>query len=190
MTDKPRPGRPRRYDFAPVEGFANSGAAYLVAALDELTERLYDMLNDLPVESLSSVPEGASNSIAMLVLHMAAGEAFWMKRSAAAEIPADLEPTLKLGTQDASGDLPESMHDAETLVSICKRVREEVTRPAVSKLEDIDVEVAAGERTVSVRGALMHLVWHWTYHTGQVGLLRRLSAGRYQWRFDQRIAGA
>ena len=38
--DAARNGRPRRYDFAPTDGFADRDAAYLVAALDELSERL------------------------------------------------------------------------------------------------------------------------------------------------------
>jgi uncharacterized damage-inducible protein DinB len=41
---------------------------------------------------------------------------------------------------------------------------------------------------MTVRGVLMHLVWHWTYHSGQVGLLRRLwGQGRYKWTFDRRV---
>ena len=44
---------------------------------------------------------------------------------------------------------------------------------------------------MTVRGVLMHLVWHWTYHSGQVGLLRRLwGHARYKWTFDQNIGQA
>lgn len=71
----PRKGRPRRYDFAPADGFAHPDAAYLVAALDELLERLVDLIHGLPQEALDLVPEGGVNSISMPVRHITRAEA-------------------------------------------------------------------------------------------------------------------
>ena len=30
---------------------------------------------------------------------------------------------------------------------------------------------------------LQHLAWHWTYHSGQIGLLRKFLGHEYQWQF-------
>ncbi len=30
-----------------------------------------------------------------------------------------------------------------------------------------------------------HLQWHWTYHSGQIGLIRRALGQTYKWNFDQ-----
>ena len=60
--------------------------------------------------------------------------------------------------------------------------------PALAVLEDIDAEIDGGSRPLTARGVLMHLVWHWTYHSGQVGLLRRQWGElRYQWTFAQNV---
>ena len=183
-----RPGRPRRYDVQPLMGFANKGAAYAAAMLDELTERLYDLISDLPQGALDFVPPGTTNSIAMLVLHMAWAEASWIARVTETSVPPELEECLSLGRQDGSGDLPPSSNSAEHLMGYCQRVRQELTKPALAPIENIDLEVSDPHRPMTVRGVLMHLIWHWTYHSGQVGLLRRMwGEQHYRWTFDQRV---
>jgi uncharacterized damage-inducible protein DinB len=190
-TSEPRAGRPRRYDIRRAPGFASQDAAYVVAMLDELSERLFDLISDLPQDALDFVPEGTTNSIAMLVTHMAWAEAGWISRATQAAIPPELQEDLLPGKQDASGDLPPSSAAVEQLVEYCRRVRQQVTKPALALVKDLDVEVSDERRPMTVRGVLMHLVWHWTYHSGQVGLLRRLwGHHRYKWTFDQNIGQA
>ena len=183
-----RPGRPRRYDIQPVAGFENEGAAYAVAMLDELLERLCDLISDLPQEAIDYVPTGTTNSIAMLVIHMAWAEAGWIARVTGTPVPPALKESLLPGRQGALGDLPRSSTSVGQLVAACRRVRCEVTVPALAPVEHIDAEVSDEHRPMTVRGVLMHLVWHWTYHSGQVGLLRReWGEQRYQWTFDRRV---
>jgi uncharacterized damage-inducible protein DinB len=183
-----RSGRPRRYDIRPVsrERVANREAAYAVALLDELSERLFDLISDLPQEALDFVPEGTTNSIAMLVLHMASAEAGWIARSTRASIAPELEQLLRAGRQGGSGDLPPSSSSPEQLIELCRRVRQEVTDPALSSLPDIDFEIPGERGAMTLRQVLMHLIWHWTYHSGQVGSLRRLWGSRYKWTFAAR----
>jgi uncharacterized damage-inducible protein DinB len=70
---------------------------------------------------------------------------------------------------------------------MCRRARQEVTAPALAVLDDVDRVVPDPKRPMTVRGVLMHLIWHWTYHSGQVGLLRRQWGARYQWMFDNTV---
>ena len=162
-----------------------------MALLEELSERLIDLTADLPQDALDFVPEGTTNSIAMLATHMAWAEASWVSRVTKAAIPADLEKDLLPGKQDASGDLPPSSAAADQLITYCRRVRQQVTMPALALVKDLDVEVGDERRPMTARGVLMHLVWHWTYHSGQVGLLRRLwGHQRYKWTFDKNIGQA
>lgn len=188
MASSARPGRPRRYDFAPADGFAHRDVALAVAALDELLARLDDLISDLPDEALHFAPLDDSNTIAMLTLHMAAGEAGWISRVTGQETPAELKGLLAGGSQDRTGNLPASKPDRERLARACRDVRA-LTKERLAALSDPDRTVDADGRTISVRGVLMHQIWHWTYHTGQVGLLRRLHGTRYQWTFDRRVAG-
>jgi uncharacterized damage-inducible protein DinB len=159
---------------------ADREAAYAVALLDELLERLFDLITDLPQAALDYAPQGTTNSIGVLVLHMAGVEARWIARSTQVSIPPDLEQLLG-PRRDACGDLPPSAVSADQLIALCHRVRHEVTEPALSSLPGIDIEIPDERSQMTVRQVLMHLIWQWTYHSGQVGLLRRLWGARYQW---------
>jgi uncharacterized damage-inducible protein DinB len=68
-------------------------------------------------------------------------------------------------------------------MTVCARVRHEVTLPGLSRIQDLDACLPDDPRQMTVRGVLWHLIWHWTYHSGQVGLLRRLWGSRYKWTF-------
>jgi len=187
IDEAARKGRPRRYDFAPAQGFAHPDAAYMVAALDELTERLFDLIRDLPQEALDFVPEGGTNSISMLARHIARAEAGWVAAVTEEPVPAELENALKAGAQDESGALPPSSASAADLAALARRVRDEITKRRLAPVRDIDTEVASGGRILTVRGVLMNQLWHWTHHTGQVALLRRLARMRYDWTYDTKI---
>jgi uncharacterized damage-inducible protein DinB len=187
QNSKPRLGRARRYDIYPVIGMTDSNVAYAVAMLDELSERLYDLISDLTQEALDYVPQGMTNSIAMLVVHIAWAEGSWISRATGYAIPPDLEACLLPGRQDASGELPVSSSPVDILVAYCRAVRQNVTMPALASVDDIGRELETTGELRTVRQVLMHVIWHWTYHSGQVGLLRRLWGGqRYRWTFGSR----
>ena len=181
----PKSGRPRRYDLRPDADIANPDVAQVLAGLDELSARLFDLIEDLPQPALDFVPEGGTNSIAMLVIHMAWAEAHWVTLATQTPIPDDLRPTLRAGKQGPAGELLPFSASAAELLAICEDVRERITRPTLAPLDDVGAMILDPERTMTVRGVLLHVLWHWTYHSGQVGLLRRLAGARYQWTFDQ-----
>jgi uncharacterized damage-inducible protein DinB len=186
QSNEPRSGRARRYDLHPVLGFADPDIAYVVAMLDELSERLFDLISDLSQEVLGSIPDGTTNSIATLVLHIAWGEASWVSRATGYAIPSDLEESLLPGRQGASGDIPRSSAPAGELIGYCRAVRQEITKVALAPVSDIDRPLESTGELTTLRQVLMHLVWHWIYHSGQVGLLRRLwGANRYKWTFHR-----
>ena len=178
-----RPSRPRQYVLSPVPAIAHPQAAYAAAAIDELRERLVYIIQDLPQEAMDFVPEGAGNTIAMLAVHMAWAEASWVARATGQAIPADLNEALQPGKQGPSGDLTAYSNDAASLIALCGRVRQEVTLPVLSKVQDLDARLEGDPQNMTVRAVLWHLIWHWTYHSGQVGLLRRLWGSRYKWTF-------
>jgi len=178
-----RPSRPRRYDLAPAADIFHPEAAYAVAAIDELRERLYDIIADLPQEAMDFAPEGASNTIAMLTVHMAWAESSWVAHATGQQVPADLQEALIPGKQGSSGDLSPYSNSAADLVALCNRVRHDVTLPGLSQVRDLEVIPENDPRQMTVRSVLWHLIWHWTYHSGQVGLLRRLCGSRYKWTF-------
>lgn len=185
----PKSGRPRRYGFPPLPDFQNAEAALLAATVDEMTERVFDLIADLSPEALDYLPDGGNNTIGMLVLHMVAAEAFWIARVSQTPLPDAIKPHVAGGMQDTSGQMPRLQKTAAELLTAARAVRTEWSLPFLRAQTEIDRPVPDGDRTITVRGALTHLVWHWTYHGGQVGLMRRLAGARYQWTFDKKIGG-
>jgi uncharacterized damage-inducible protein DinB len=176
-------GRGRMYDISPIPDVPNRDIGYAVAVLNELSERVFDQISDLPQKALVFVPEGSYLPIGKLVLHLAAGEAGWMKRISGKPLPSDLEKDLAGGSrQDLLKPLASSKSASE-LIALCRRVREGVTKPVLSEFTDIDTEIEHERGPATVREGLMHLVWHWIYHSGHIGLTRLLWGSDYDWTF-------
>ena len=176
-------GRGRKYDFSPASRISNRDIAYAVAILDELSERVFDQISDLPEEALEYVPEGSYLPIGKLALHMAAGEAGWVSRISGKAIPSDLDNELKGFSRDGLVNPFKATKNASKLIELCKRVREEVTKPGLLEFSDIDTPFENERGPSTVRQGLMHLTWHWIYHSGHIGLTRLLWGSDYDWTF-------
>ncbi len=178
-------GRPRRYRIAPYGGYADASIAALIAALEELTARVYDQIEDLPPEVLAFVPTNSYLSIGLLALHMADGECGWMRSLHPMELPARLETTLAYGKIRTEGpDTPTELLDADTLIEIWTAVRERITLPIARHVENADENYATGRALTTPREVLHHLLWHTTYHSGQIGSIRLEAGSEYTWTFE------
>ena len=93
-------GRLRQYDLDPFAGAADEAMGHFIAVFDELSERVFDQISDLPTEALEFVPEGSYLSIGKLVIHLASGEARMVARISDREIPADLAEELSGGSRE------------------------------------------------------------------------------------------
>jgi len=177
-------GRPREYAIRPVPGFADEGVALAAAVLDELRARVIDQIEDLPRDALTFVSQGTTLTIAALVAHLVWAEVGWLERITGAKAPAELRAAVDgAGRAVPAGDLVIPDLDAEALVSLCERVREEFTLPALARLTDIEVELPSEDRPMTPRAVLMHLIWHWTYHSAHIGLIREQWGSGYAWTF-------
>jgi len=58
----------------------------------------------------------------------------------------------------------------------------------LGEVEDIDEVLEKEGVTFTVRGVMGQLAWHWTYHSGQIGLLRLLWGSDYQWESEDIVA--
>ncbi|MBD3305270.1 DUF664 domain-containing protein [candidate division KSB3 bacterium] len=172
----PKSGRSRQYAVTPAAAFAHQDAAYLGAALDELSHRLFDLIEDLGPTVLEAVPANATHSIATLTVHLADAEAIWLSRIPESTDALELRTILKQSQQNCPTRAPE-------LITLCQRIRAKITIPSLVGRVEIDTPVVQHDKVKSVRQVLLHQLWHWTYHTGQIGLLRRMFGPRYQWNF-------
>jgi len=189
MKDKQdKVGRPRRYALQPPVGFANMELAHGVALLQELAERVCDQIVDLPADALDYTARDTPLTISMLVLHMAWAEAWWVRRITAVAIPEPLRGEIEKGSLGNIGGPPPSGCNASGLIDICRRVQREYSLPRLAEIEDIDEVLKKEGVTFSVRGVMGQLAWHWTYHSGQIGLLRLLWGSDYQWKSEDIVA--
>jgi uncharacterized damage-inducible protein DinB len=177
-------GRPRRYHLEPPAGFANTELSHGVAQLQELAERVYDQTADLPGEALDYTAPDTTLTISMLVLHMAWAEAWWVRKITGVEIPDSLNREIEKGSLGKLSEPPSPGYAASTLIELCRRVQTDYAQPALSDIEEIDTVLTKEGRTFSVRGVMGQLAWHWTYHSGQIGLLRLLWGSDYQWKSE------
>jgi uncharacterized damage-inducible protein DinB len=177
-------GRPRRYDLRAPESFAHPEVGMAAAALDELRARVIDQIEDLDDAALRAVPEGTTLSIAALVVHMVWAEQNWIARITGYPRPADMRTRLDpAGRAVPAGERVVPEMSAADLVALCRRVRDEVTLPALTAFTALDEALPSDDHPMTPRGVLMHLIWHWTYHAGQIGLLRELAGHGYTWTF-------
>lgn len=189
MSTKPtKTGRPRRYELTAPEGFAHRELALGTALLQELAERVYDQVEDLPREALDFTPGDSRLSIGWLVLHMAWAEGRMIGLATGAEVPADLAAGFQTARLDHYGEPPPPSEEPAALIERCRRMQREFTLPALRPLTDIDRPLERGGLKLTLRGVIQQLNWHWSYHSGQIGLIRLLWGSEYTWTTENLLA--
>ena len=177
QQNQPKPSRGRRYELEPLQKLGGLGLE--VAYLDELSARTTDLIDGLPDEVINFRADGSPNSIGFLCLHMVHCEALWINRS--------LSNVFDDVIADICGPEPKNDLDttAEVLTEAMSRCRAEVFKPGIIGLINGDYSFSAPGPFETIDGVLRHISWSWIYHTGQVGLLRRLAGESYRWRFSK-----
>ena len=176
-------GRPRRYDFTSPQGYADPAVGTFAGAIEELGLRFLDLIDDLPVQAMEFLPKGGANSVSMLGVHMIWAEAAWVARIAGSNIADETATLVGLGRQSPGGSLPSSSFTPVELHERWRTVHEGLTLPLLAGAADSGAPVTGASMTILQ--ALMHLCWHWSYHSGQVGVLRRLWGEGYRWTFAE-----
>ena len=180
-------GRPRRYDFTADPAYGSEFVGYTLAALDELLERVVDQINDLPHEALAFTSPHVWFPLGWLPLHLAASEHRLMEKVAEAvrgealHIDPDLARALEGGYLESHGSIPSRLMHADALTDIMRQVRKDVTKPVCRDIEDANARIPEATALSTPRSVLMHLLWHWTYHSGHIGLLRLEWGSDYEW---------
>ena len=182
---KDKRGRGRQYRLKIDEGCENRDAAFILAAFDELSERVIDQVEDLEPDEMDRRPEGVYFSVGKLMVHLIKGEAGRLSKLGGMELPEDMKSALACGDIMDRKELPENLRRAGVLVNLCRRVREEITRPALRKIREIDKPVFSSGPLETGREVLMHLIWHWTYHSGHIGMVRLLLGSDYKWSYAE-----
>ena len=176
-------GRPRQYQLPLDKKFPIEGVGFAMATLDELLDRVVDQFDDMGADEIDKRPDGITFSIGKLAVHMAKGEAGRLARIGGKQIAADLAGPLAHGDILDGTELPTGLRNAAVLVDILRRVREEITRPVCLELRDFEMPLEGLGILNTPKKVLMHMVWHYTYHSGHIGMIRLLLGSDYQWQY-------
>jgi uncharacterized damage-inducible protein DinB len=152
----------------------NPQVAVWCAGLDRGQGPILNLIQDLTPDQLAQVPPGLDNSIATLVLHVAAIEARMAHRIAGRPMPADLQAEFLL--DQPQNPLPQARGEtAETLRAKAEKARD-LLRQTLADVGEADLagQVPFGSGTATVRFALAVLPTHQAQHYGQMQMIRRL----------------
>jgi hypothetical protein len=150
-----------------------TGDDFIKSALRQL--RLYRSLGEksigrLDTAQLNTIPQGESNSIAVIVRHMAGN----MKSRWTDFLTSDGEKTWR--NRDSEFEEPN-----ESKESILHRWNEgwELTLSVIGALrgEDIDREVRIRNESMSAAEAIHRQIAHYAYHVGQIVYVAKMQLG-------------
>ena len=175
--------RGREYAFNRPDGFKSSEVATAAAMLVEAAERICDVLSYADSEKLHFIPTGSYLSVARLVKHIAWAEMGWVGRLCGVSPPKDLVDLIGDPSAGRLQDMSEGEETAEELCAAIRRLQSSFSLPALAGLDDIDSPFKADKGPNTTRQVLSHLIWHWIYHSGQVGITLLQAGHDYQWDF-------
>jgi len=141
-----------------------------VSFLNDLRGQVKTLLEGLPKEALDWRPldgqgELATNSLAVMTIHLAGSEAFWIKEIIGRQPiqrDRDAEFVIKgLGFAELAAKLEAGAKNSTAILSSLTASQLEETR----KFRD---------RTVTVRWAILHVIEHFAMHIGHMQLTRQL----------------
>jgi uncharacterized damage-inducible protein DinB len=143
--------------------------------IEELRLRLRDLIDDIPPELGNRAPEWSANSIFFLSAHMVWAEQNWIERAVNGHysIQTVLEPTPS----------PEIEIDKEHLLLALDEVGKKITFVYLEHVEHGSCSFTQTGPFQELTELLQHISWHYSYHSGQVGLLRRYIGLSYKWSF-------
>ena len=174
------PVRPRCYSFDPSPGFACEHIGWLVAGLAETTERHFDMVRRLGAKALDARLGEAPSSVLQITAHLGWADAYWFGtwRGEAISAPDAL---------DRERHEPPSPIALDEVIAACRGVRDQGLA-ALRKAGDAhEARPWRGEGKLTAHGVLMHLIWHWTYHSGQCGEIALSQGHSHPWSFEQHV---
>jgi uncharacterized damage-inducible protein DinB len=140
--------------------------AYL-SLFEALHQRVVKAIDTLPAEALDWIPAAGMNSLAVLVVHMAGSQRFWVGDVAMNE-PSGRERSAEFQVQGVtSGALQQRL-----------RASLDYTRAALGRLtlEDLSDKRTAAmhDGEISVSWALLHALEHTALHVGHIQITRQL----------------
>lgn len=150
-------------------------AAGIAAALDFGFHPVSGAIKELTAEQVAKVPEGFTNSIATLVIHMAATEINFAHRFQGKAVPDELKAEYLIDQPQKPLPAPQGETGA-TLVAKLEKARN-LLKETIAQMSDADLDAEfehPSGRKLSYRYLLSLLPHHQGQHYGHIQYLKRL----------------
>jgi len=141
--------------------------------IEDLRRQVGDLIADLPAEALNwrpveGVDDHATNSLAVLVAHVAGVEHFWIGEVIGGHPPS----------RDRDAEFATLAADASDLRRLLDKTGAE-TRQVLSVLDEVDLDGTrrVQGRLVPVRWGILHIIDHTALHLGHMQLTYQLWKG-------------
>jgi len=141
--------------------------------IEDLRGQVGELIGDLTEEALNWHPiegedEHATNSLAVLAAHIAGSEHFWI-----GEVVGNYPPT-----RDRDGEFATLASDTSQLLPLLEKTAAE-TQEVFSALSETDLDGTreVGDRRVSVRWCILHVIDHTALHLGHMQITYQLWMG-------------
>jgi|GEM_PF-996063 len=150
--------------------------AGIASDLDFATRQLKRHLKDLTPEQLTMVPDGLSNSIATIVVHMAGSEVYFAYSLLGKKVPDEHKTTFLMGQGDDGLLRPALGETVESLTAKLDQARAMLLESLVALADtNLDEELPWGKEAKATRRFYLSLLpYHFSSHTGQIQMVRKL----------------
>jgi len=173
-------GRPRRFHLAEASDTLGPELSFQLGFLSELGTRVEDQVNHLPPEALNFVGPQSTLSIGRLVLHLAGADLTMLSKALGLAPDPGWTKRLEAGLLASFSAAPGDLSQAPALLNEYLPFREAHLLGPCRTLGFLDRSVDHAYCQTN-RELLAHLVWHWSYHSGQIGLVALEAGFDYVW---------
>jgi uncharacterized damage-inducible protein DinB len=170
----------------PVSGIPSPAAGLFLSQLDDQNRRLIEGLAGVTPAELAWQPGPGTNTIGMLLAHLAIVEPFWI--SIAMQQPFDCKAVIGIGEDDdgmpipADGTPPANLAGKDLayyadMLALARTHHKQIAKPWTDAELDRTVERKRPDgstMTCNVRWIEYHVLEHLAGHFGQILLLRHL----------------
>jgi len=144
--------------------------------LEELRDQVKSLLEGLPQEALDWRPiegggELATNSLAAMVVHLTGSETFWMK---------EIIGGKKIDRDRDREFVTKGLSLSELQAKIGAATKATVETLSVLREKQLEEGRKWKERSINVRGCILHVIEHFAQHLGHMQLTRQLWLAKSQ----------
>ena len=174
-------GRPRVYKFAKQSSAPDPEIAFHLDYIQELAQRVADQVEHLPHAAINYVAVNTQLSVGRLVLHLVSNDFKMMAMLSGSKLDPDFVARTTAGNLDNFSVPPGDTAFSKDIIKNHIENRKPESIKVRDNIKNMDQAIDTHPKLKTVRELILHMEWHWTYHSGHIGLLAQEAGYDYTW---------